>query len=204
MTNIRKNKKFIIALLIMLGTFCLICKNVYNYNQNKQDNKKVDDYLKKDNLDKVANKDSVSKANLNSNAESYIAVLEIPKLSLKRGLYTIDSKNNNLKKTIQILDESDMPDVENGNLILAGHSGSGRIAYFKNLHKLNYGDEINVFFNNIKYKYKVVSIYLEKKDGSIDIKRHISKNTLTLTTCDYKDKNSQRVIISELVSKESY
>ena len=31
-----------------------------------------------------------------------------------------------------------MPDIENGNFILAGHSGNSKNSYFKNLKKLNY------------------------------------------------------------------
>ena len=60
----------------------------------------------------------------------YIAVLEIPKINLKRGLVSTDSKYNNVNYNIKIVDGSLMPYVRNGNLILAGHNGSAYISFF--------------------------------------------------------------------------
>lgn len=76
----------------------------------------------------------------------YVAVLKIPSIGLEKGLVSKDSYYNNVNKNIKILDESDMPDKENGNVILAAHSGNGRTAFFKNLNKLKKDNIVSVFY----------------------------------------------------------
>jgi len=142
------------------------------------------------------------KQHSNLKKDSYIAILEIPKIKIKRGLFAIHNKNNTVDKTIQIITPSDMPDIENGNLTLAAHSGTGRIAFFKNLNKLQIGDEIILYFNQTKYTYKVRNIYEEKKDGDIEIRKNPNTTTLTLTTCKPKEKDKQLILISEQTKKE--
>ena len=90
-----------------------------------------------------------------------------------------------------------MPDKEKGNFILAGHSGIGRNAYFKNLYKLNIDDEISVFYNSNEYKYKVVNQYEIENTGTVNIVRNKAETTLTLITCSKNTKN-QTIIICEL------
>ena len=93
-----------------------------------------------------------------------------------------------------------MPDVENGNFILAGHSGSGYTAFFKNLHKLNNDDLVSVFYGGYEYKYKVVNIYDVEKTGTANIIRNKDKTTLTLITCRHNT-NKQIIVICELVER---
>ena len=78
------------------------------------------------------------------NKISYVGVLKIDKINLERGFVDKNSPYNNVDINIQTLKESDMPDAKNGNVILAGHSGNGRTAYFKNLYKLE-KDDIVIF-----------------------------------------------------------
>ena len=92
-----------------------------------------------------------------------------------------------------------MPDVKNGNLILAAHRGNSSVSFFDKLYKLEIGDEANITYNNKVYKYKLVNTYLEEKDGSIAIYRDENKNTLTLITCTKKDKKTQTVFIFESI-----
>ena len=49
-----------------------------------------------------------------------------------------------------------MPDKENGNVILAGHSGSGRTAFFKNLYKLETDDEVSIFYEVVNTNTKLL------------------------------------------------
>jgi LPXTG-site transpeptidase (sortase) family protein len=90
-----------------------------------------------------------------------------------------------------------MPDIENGNLILAGHSGNARVSYFKNLNKLKLDDTAIIIYNNKEYNYKVVDIYEIDKTGDAEIIRDENKNTLTLITCKHNTKK-QIVIICEM------
>ncbi len=129
--------------------------------------------------------------------EPYYAILEIPKINLKRELYPIGDKKNTVSKNIEIIEGSTMPDERFHNLILAAHSGTSSIAYFKHLDKLKLQDEATVFYKKKKYTYKLVNVYQEIKDGTITIHREKEKSHLTLITCDKKSKKYQNVYIFE-------
>lgn len=135
-----------------------------------------------------------------TNSLDYIAVLKIPSIGLEKGLVAKDSYYNNVNRNIKILDESDMPDQENGNVILAAHSGNGRTAFFKNLDKLQIDDTVSIFYNGYEYKYRMINTYDVEKTGSVEITRNAQKSTLTLITCRHNT-NKQIVIICELVEK---
>ena len=135
-----------------------------------------------------------------SKSVNYIAIIKIPKIKLEKGFFGKDSYQNNVNKNIEILDDSDMPDKEKGNVILAAHSGNSKVSYFKNLYKLETNDSISIFYQGSEYKYKIVNIYDIPKTGTAKIKRNIDKSTLTLITCRQGTDN-QIIIISELVEK---
>ena len=85
----------------------------------------------------------------------------------------------------------------NSNLILASHSGTSSIAYFKHLDEITYNDVVYIYYQNIKYKYIVAQIYDVAKTGHIEIKRLQNKTTITLITCK-KNSNLQTVYIGYL------
>lgn len=210
MTKRRKNKSHSIiigSLLILLGITIPLSKYLYINYLDKIEEEKVEDFfnetIKEEQV--ITSTDEVpSVQEKQTSSNNYIAVLEIPTISLKRGLVSKEDKANNVNKNIQILKESNMPDVENGVLMLAGHSGSGRIAFFHNLHRVEHHDLVYVYYNNTKYIYQVVDRYIETKDGDISIYRDKSKTTLVLTTCSQEKNGSQFVVIAELIDKENY
>lgn len=140
-----------------------------------------------------------SKSDTSNNYEPYLAVLKIPKLNLERGFYDKTSSLNNVDYNILFHSNSDYPDKLNGNVILASHSGTSSISYFKNLYKLELGDEAQINYKNTTYTYKVVNIYKEEKDGTIAIYRNKEKSTLTLITCTKNDNTKQTVYILERI-----
>ena len=129
---------------------------------------------------------------------------EIDKINLRQGFLPKDSYYNYIDYHVQILKISDFPDVVGGNLILAAHSGNSYVSYFHNLYKLNNGDFVKIYYKGKMYRYKIVNIYKEKKDGSVNIYRDTSKTTLTLITCTRDDKTTQTIYISELIGVETY
>lgn len=175
--------KILSYLLIIVGV-SLVLFNKINYFEDKNVT-----------FNNIKNNSSINYTKDNE----YIMYLKIPKINLDKGLYSIDSNKNNVKYNIEILSKSNMPNEENSNLILAAHSGNGKNAYFNNLKKLSLNDEVNVFYDNIEYKYKVVDIYEINKTGKAVIRRNKNKNTLTMITCSTKDRTKQIVIITELI-----
>ena len=132
--------------------------------------------------------------------EDYLGVIDIPKINLYRGFYRKDSNLNNVKFNLYVLPESNYPDTDKGNLIIAGHSGNYNNSYFRDLYILEVGDTINIYYNNSKYTYKIVNIYDVPKTGMVKIIRNNEKTVLTLITCTKDDEAHQTVYISELVS----
>ena len=129
----------------------------------------------------------------------YLAVLEIPKINLKRGFYNIDSKYNSIEYNVTMVKGSTLPDVENGNLILMAHSGDAYISYFAYLYRLNVGDMVYVTYQGRRYGYQIVNIYQVEKNGIVTIHRNNERTTLTMITCTKDNDFAQTVYISELV-----
>lgn len=140
-----------------------------------------------------------SSANANYTYEEYLGIIDIPKINLYKGFYSKNSNLNNVKFNLYLLKESNYPDTEKGNLIIAGHSGNYNNSYFANLYQLVLGDEITIHYNNKNYIYKITNIYNEKKTGSVRIFRDNNKTTLTLITCTKDDDYHQTIYISELI-----
>lgn len=207
-----KNKKFkshflkIGSFLILIGLF-IIGYHIYsNYRLNCIEDKNINEFFNEEkdveNIPQQNEFIEVEKKEIKKNYYDYIAVLEIPKINVKKGLSN-EKYYNNVNRNVEILKQSNMPNISKGNFILAGHSGSGRVSYFRNLDKLIIGDVSYIYYGGIKYTYKVTNIYDIEKNGTATIKRDLSKTTLTLITCRHNT-NKQIVVISELVNQENY
>ena len=133
--------------------------------------------------------------------EEYLGIIEIPKIDLYKGFYDKKSNLNNVKFNLYVHPESNYPDTEKGNLIIAGHSGNYNNSYFANLYQLENDDEIIIHYHNQKYIYKIVKIYNEEKTGRVRILRNKNKTTLTLVTCTKDDDYHQTVYIAELINR---
>ena len=130
--------------------------------------------------------------------DEYIGYLTIPKINLTKGFLDSRSKENDVDKNLLVVEGSNYPDKENGNLIIAGHSGTGWNSFFNDLYKLNENDVAYVTYKGKKYIYKIVNIYKQPKIGKLAIYRDYSKTTLTLITCTNNDSTTQTVYIAEL------
>ena len=205
--NRKLSRVFIIGSLFILLGITLISLKIYsNYYLDKQEDKAIQEYLdyKPDTTVKVDNSTTTIKEEKETVTYNYIAVLDIPKINLKRGLFPINDKNNNVDKNVEILQNSDMPNVTNGTLALAGHSGNSRIAYFHKLYKLKENDQVYIYYQNIKYIYQVSKIERQDKDDTISFTKTKDTTELILTTCDQQNKGKQIVVVAKLVDKIHY
>ena len=139
------------------------------------------------------------KEDSNYTYEEYLGVLDIPKINFYKGFYSKTSSLNNVKFNLFVLKESDYPDVVNGNLIIAGHSGNYNNSYFNDLYKLSIDDTVTVHYQGKDYTYKITKIYNEKKTGTVRILRNKNKTSLTLITCTNGDNYHQTIYIAELI-----
>ncbi len=143
--------------------------------------------------------EEVKEDNNNYIYEEYLGVLDIPKINFYKGFYSKTSSLNNVQFNLFVLKESDYPDVVNGNLIIAGHSGNYNNSYFNDLYKLSIDDTVTVHYQGKDYIYKITKIYNEKKTGTVRILRNKNKTSLTLITCTNGDNYHQTIYIAELI-----
>lgn len=200
----RKNHnkiQYIGIILICTGCFIYSFSIFKNYKIKKIETEKIDEFY--------APKNQINRLNpqtLTDNKtyfDEYIAVLSIPKIHLQKGLYPIGHPYNHINYNIMILNTSDMPDVEHGNLILAAHSGIGTMAYFNHIQNLDLKDSVFVDYQGIRYHYQVSNMYEVEKTGYVKINRNLDRTTLTLITCKLGS-NDQIVVIAELLDQIVY
>ena len=214
--NKRENKKLdysivsvIGSVLIIIGGFFILnnfihSKKVYAYdymaniffegNMKEQKEKPKEEEKKETPEEKPEEK----KEETPTYQVDYIGYLEIPKINLKKGFLDKNDSNNNVDINLYVSPTSSYPDVEKGNLIIAGHSGYGWNAFFHTLYKVNKGDYLYVTYKGKKYTYQIDNIYKQNKTGTISIYRNYEKTTLTLVTCTNDDDYSQTVYIAYL------
>ena len=198
---------FLSIVLFLFGMAIIGGKYLYQYISKLENDIQIEEYFD----DPIVETEEViivddgvkeEKQSTPVNTEKYIAVLEIPKIDLKRGIYAKNSKLNNVNKNVYLLKESDMPDEEKGNFILAGHSGTAYFSYFKKLPKLSIGDNAYVYYGGARYEYRLVNSYEINKNGKANIIRNGEKTVMTLITCKHGTEK-QLVYIFERLEEEN-
>lgn len=205
----KERSKFLIIVGIILITFVggyylykyISYKEEVNYEINL-----INDYIENtDTKEEIIPEEIVEvKEEKKEDNKNYFMVIEIPKISLKKGLCKIGESCNKVSKNIEILKESDMPDIDRGNLILASHNGNSNVSFFDKLNRLKVNDTIYIFYKNIKYEYKLNNQYEIDKVGTAVIHRDGDKNTLILITCKKHSRTKQIVYVAYLVRSEKY
>lgn len=176
----RENKWLLLfGILLILFSIFIISFDIYkNTKKEIQEVELVEDFFQEepDVLEEPIEEEEVStqenKVETSSPTYNYVAILEIPSIGLKRGIVDFNSKYNNVKYNIQIIEHSEFPIVENSNLILAGHNGSSNVSFFKNLYKVKEDSLIHLYYDGYKYIYKLNHSYDTAKDGKVEIKRN--------------------------------
>ena len=189
-----KKELFRIILVLIISMFCSY--HLYYYTERCVNEKKVDSYVIETN--DLKEEPIVKKEDLNVNKE-YLGVLFIPKINLKQGFYSVNDSLNTVDKNIQVLKNSEMPNIKGSLLVLAAHSGNSYLGYFNNLDKLIVNDEVFIYYQKQKYQYIIDNIYQIEKNGNLTIQKNIKENYLVLTTC-VKNENKQLVIEAKMVS----
>lgn len=189
--------KNIIYCSIIIIIFQITCYFIYNSFLPKEglEIKKAEPIKETENISMIEN----TEQNVIID-ELPIGKLVIPKINLKNKLYRIESEQNNIEHNVTILKGSIEPHNENSIMFIAAHSGTGRIAFFKDLKNVKLNDEIILEYDNATYKYIVNQIWETDKDGDIEIS-NVDKKQLVLTTCSQKHNNKQLIINS--IIKES-
>lgn len=140
------------------------------------------------------NSDSIDLSN-NINKD-YFFKLNIPKIGLNQSVYEFNSLNNDVDKGIYLVKKYNFSSLK-GSLILASHSGSSSISYFKNLDLLDLDDSVFVVYNDNYYYYTITNRYVINKTGKFNYKN--DDKTIYLITCDKKNDKKQLVFKGKLL-----
>lgn len=191
--------------LIIISLAMIIFYFIYNEALETKNINDVNDYI--DITSRVIdNKEVDIKTETSTSSKKqleYTAVLEIPKIGLKRGVVNSTKNFNSINYAISVDNNSNYPS-ENGNFILYAHSGNSNIAFFHNLNELEKDDDIYVYYGGIKYQYKALRKYDIAKTGKASVIGSKKNSYITLITCNQHKKGYQIVIVGILVDKTIY
>ena len=206
--NQRKNKRYSIIIYVGIFLFFLgVSYLIYNYYENKkQDNfekEMIEEFFEVEDEEEIIQETEEEQSVKEEVVVNYMAVLEIPKINLKRGLVDKNSSSNNVNRNIYILKETTLPDEQiNSHIVLAAHSGNSYISFFRNLKKLDMKDDIYFYYKGVKYIYKVSNKYEIEKTGTTELKQ-TNMSDITLITC-ISGTDKQVVYVATLVGYENY
>ena len=200
-----KHLLIIISAFLILGSIFLLVYKYYGlYENHKQEEKSIEIFFQEiPQIEQETTEEQVEEESKKESVINYIAVLEIPKISLKRGLVDKNSKYNDVDINIYTLKESVFPNEQaNSHVILASHSGSGYHSYFRKLNNLEMEDKVYLYYENIKYIYEITDRYEVEKTGTVSL-RQTTGSDITLITC-ISGTNKQVVFVGKLIEKENY
>lgn len=147
-----------------------------------------------------AKKEEKSKTSYQIN---YKAVLEIPKINLKRVVVDSTKGFKSINYAISVDKNSNYPDSM-GNFILYAHSGSASNSYFRKLDNLEIDDSVYVYYQGIKYQYRINDKYNITKTGKAKVISSNSNRYITLITCNPNKDGYQIVLVGKLVDEVNY
>lgn len=127
--------------------------------------------------------------------EEMIGYLSIPKMEIELPIYLGASKEN-LKKGAAHLTQTSIPvGGVNTNSVIAAHRGMGTAAMFRNIEKLEIGDEVLITNFRETLTYQVVEVSVIKPTEIDAILIQEGRDMVTLITCHPYRQNYQRYVV---------
>ena len=190
---------------IFIGLSILVYNRYSRINEIKVEEEKIEEFfneLEEEPINDIVDNNVIQEETPIVDNTNYIAILEIPKIDLKKGLVDKYSYLNNVDRNIYTLKETIYPNDEvNSHIILASHSGNSSVSYFRYLNRLDINDSVYIYYNGMKYTYKIIDKYEIEKNGKLQLGLS-DKSDITLISCvGYKN---QVVIIGSLINVVPY
>ncbi len=201
-------------IMVMTGILLLSFYFAYYFGISNKEKEEIDNYITETSIidesnisQEETNEEIIEEVKQEEQKQvvqklDYKAILEIPKINLKNGLVETTKNFDSINYAISIDKNSNYPN-ENGNFILYAHSGNSRIAFFKNLNKVDINDNVIVYYEGIKYTYQITNKYEIEKNGKLKVFKYEGKKLITLLTC-ISNTNKQVVLIGEQIKNEMY
>ena len=197
-----------IGVILIIISFAMIAFYfIYNKSLEDKNNNDIIEYINETSVvqdeEEIVTTDETSNTQKESSNIAYTAVLEIPKIDLKRGVVDSTKNFNSINYAISVDNNSKYPN-ENGNFILYSHSGNSNIAFFNKLYKVEVNDDIYVYYNGTKYHYVITNKYDIEKTGKASVMDSRVNKYITLITCNQQKDGYQIVVVGTLINETSY
>ncbi len=127
--------------------------------------------------------------------DNIIGFIFIPKMNLEIPIY-LGANTENMKKGAVHLTQTSYPiGGENTNCVIAAHRGYGKAEMFRNIQKLEIGDDIYIqnFIEELVYKVSSIKIIDPTDIDNLLIQE--GKDLITLITCHPYRYNYQRYVV---------
>lgn len=183
-----KIRKIIGTIFILIGVCLISITGFMKYETYKKQQKSLESFK---NMDSYSEADEGEENTENGGEKTAIAVLKIPKINLEVAVVQGVEKED-IKYVVGHFKDSVMPG-EVGNLCVAGHRTSNYGQPFKEVDKLQQGDEIIFTYNGGEYVYTVNDSFVVTPYDTYILDNTEDEATMTLITCTMDSKN--RLII---------
>lgn len=193
-------------MLIIIALTTISFLYIERIGVKQKETKQVNEYIdvtSKEEIDENNEEEVVKKETSETGSIDYTAVLEIPSINLKKGVVDNTKNFNSIRYAISVDNSSSYPN-HYGNFIMYAHSGNSNMSFFRNLNKVNINDSVYVYYNGIKYLYKVIDKHDIEKTGKAVVKSTTSEKYITLITCNQERKGYQVVVEGILVEETNY
>lgn len=128
--------------------------------------------------------------------DSLFGYIEIPTMEVRLPLY-VGATSSNMAKGAVVLGETSLPvGGENTNSVIAGHRGYQGAPYFRDIEKLNPGDEIIVTnpWGTLYYQVESAAVILPDDSNAVRIQE--GRDMVTLLTCHpYRSHGKYRYVV---------
>lgn len=185
---------FILIGITVIGVVGYRKYTTYKGQQQLKD--KFQQILKQKEPDKSAENNSKKEDNSIVSNITPIALMKIPKINVEVAVAE-GTEDDVLRYALGHFKNTVMPG-EKGNFAVAGHRNFTYAEYFKDLDKLNKGDEIIVQTKEAQFTYIVNDSFIVNPD-KVEILNSTKEKTITLVTCTIGAK--QRLVIKGILKK---
>ena len=183
-----KLRKIIGTTFIFIGIGLIFVTGFMKYETYKKQKESLESFK---NMDSYSEADEDEENAEDSNEKTAISILKIPKINLEIAVVEGVEKED-IKYVVGHFKDSVMPG-EIGNLCVAGHRTSNYGQPFKEVGKLQKGDEIIFIYNGREYVYSVNDSFEVTPYDTYILDNTEDEATMTLITCTMDSKN--RLII---------
>ena len=170
--------------------------NLDEYNKGVQE--RYNEYSDMNDVDKVNDTSAIDSNNKSKDLDVADCILIIPSIDLKKYVYTGKQREVHLEQYELITATDDMKYQNGGNYIICGHYSKLYGHSLNRLKEITRSDDVIIWKNNKKTKYKVSSITYVNMNNTEQYCKQSKEQQITIISCaKYEGANKYIVVKCE-------